>query len=394
MESRKKILIIVFSNLRHDARVKRQISFLSADYSVSIVCFDGEEMEGVRMIRIAQTPLTLTRKMISGIFLFLGFYETGHRMLHDYAHIARTLYDETFDLVIANDVETLPLAFMASANQKVLLDAHEYAPRHFEDRLWWRVFFKGMNNFLCRKYIPRLSGMMTIGEGLAKEYERNFGTRPVVITNATSYHELEPSDTTPGQIRLVYHGIANPSRRIELMVEMMKHLDDRFRLDLILMTSEFASGNTKRYIWNLNEAIKTDERIRILPQLASNEVVTFINNYDVGVFLLPPVNFNYANTLPNKLFEYIQARLAIAVGPTPEMAAVVRKYNNGVVAEDFNPTSLAAKLSGLDTDTLMAFKRRSGSAAKELSAENNRSIFLQTIDRIIGQRQDRNNLHT
>lgn len=383
MESQKKVLIVVFSNLRHDARVKRQIRFLTGKYSPTVACFDSDEMEGVRLIRMKQTPLTMFRKIASGVCLILGFYRVGHRLLHDYGMVVRRLSDESFDLIIANDVETLPFAFALSKGKNVMLDAHEYAPRHFEDRLWWRVFFKGLNVYLCKTYIPHLTGMITIGEGLAKEYERNFNIKPTVVTNATTYHPLEPGAVLPNRIRLVYHGIANPSRKIDIMIEMMKHLDERFTLDLILMTSDFAAKRTKRYIRNLHHAAESDPRVTILPPLPSHEVVGFIHKYDVGIFLLPPVNFNYANTLPNKLFEYIQARLAVAVGPTPEMAAIVRKYDNGVVADDFNPASLAGKLNALTGGDVAMLKKRSATAARNLSAENNQLIFLDAVEKAI-----------
>lgn len=380
MESQKSILIVVFSNLRHDARVKRQIRFLMGKYSLTVVCFDSEDMDDVRLIRITQTPLTILRKIVIGVCLIVGLYRIGHRLLHDYGSIARRLAEESFDLVIANDVETLPFAFAQRNGPNVLLDAHEYAPRHFEDRLWWRVFFKGLNIHLCKKYIPRLAGMITIGDGLAKEYEQNFGIRPAVVTNATNYHPLEPGITNPNRIRLVYHGIANPSRKIEIMIEMMEFLDERFTLDLILMTSDFAAKRTKRYIQNLHRIAGMNPGVTILPQLPSNEVVSFIHKYDIGVFLLPPINFNYANTLPNKLFEYIQARLGVAVGPTPEMAAIVRKYGIGLVADDFTPASLAEKLNALTEDDVKLFKQRSSLAARDLSAENNELIFLESVD--------------
>lgn len=377
----KKILIIVFSNLKHDARVKRQISFLSSAYNLTVLCFDGEEISGVTIIRLKQTPLTLFRKAFSGLFLLSGFYKTGHSILHDYGYIKSILIEQNFDLVIANDVETLPLAF--ELNTKVLFDAHEYAPRHFEDKLWWRIFFKGLNNYLCRKYIPQVQAMTTVGEGLSKEYQKNFGVQPVVITNASYYHELNPSLAHDERIRMVYHGIANASRKLELMIEMMEHLDNRFTLDLILMKSDFASGKTKQYIDDLHHSIKNNNRINILPQLPSHEIVRFINQYDIGVFLIPPVNFNYANTLPNKLFEYIQARLAIAVGPTPEMAAIVKRYDIGFVSEDFSPISLAEKIRGVTTATLNDFKSRSSLAAKELSAEKNKIRLNELASQIL-----------
>jgi hypothetical protein len=216
--------------------------------------------------------------------------------------------------------------------------------------------------------------MLTVGEGLAREYEKNFGVKPVIITNATGYVDIHPSPTN-NKIKLIHHGIANPSRRLELMVEMMSFLDERFTLDLILMTSDFASDRTKSYIESFKKKAQADPRIHVLPGVKSSQVVETINKYDIGVFLIPPVNFNYANTLPNKLFDFIQARLGIAIGPTPEMAAIVNKFGVGVVSDDFTPQGLAKKLKALQTEDILKFKNNATAAAKVVSAESNEIIF-------------------
>ena len=91
--------------------------------------------------------------------------------------------------------------------------------------------------------------------------------------------------------------------------------------------------------------------------------------YDVGLFVLPPVNFNYRFALPNKLFEFIMAGLAVAIGPSPEMARVVIDHGCGIVAADFAPATIAARLNALSADAIDAFKRRSLDAARVLNAE-------------------------
>ena len=167
------------------------------------------------------------------------------------------------------------------------------------------------------------------------------------------------------------------------MVEMMRHLDDRFRLDMILMTSDYASAKTRAYIRQFIAEAEKDRRIRVLPPVKSDEVVRTINRYDMGVFLIPPVNFNYANTLPNKLFDFIQARLGIAIGPTPEMAAIVRTHINGIIADDFNPVSLAKKLAALTREDIIRFKRNSASAALELNAEKNEAELNKLVTKLL-----------
>ncbi|SKC57009.1 glycosyltransferase [Ohtaekwangia koreensis] len=381
----KDILVLVFSNLKHDARVTRQINFLRKEHRVTVVCFDAEDTPGVTFIRVTQTKLTLFRKALMAISLLIRQYNAAYQLFHSYGHLTEQLSSKRFDLIVANDIDTLPLAFKFKGNAKIIFDAHEYAPRHFENNKIWKTFFQPFYIHLCEKYIPRVDGMLTVGKGLANEYEKHFGVKPVIITNATRYHDIAPAPIKPDTIRLIHHGIANPSRRLELMVEMMDYLDERFTLDLMLMTSDFASGQTKAFIENLKTSASKNPKIKILPPVKSHAVVTTIQPYDIGVFLLPPVNFNYENTLPNKLFDFIQARLGIAIGPTPEMASIVNHYSIGVVSEEFTAKSLAAKLNALTTEQVASFKSNAGIAAKELNAERNEEIFNRLVKEVLSR---------
>ena len=380
----KKILVLVLSNLKHDARVRRQVLALKDNYKVTVVCFGGDPSDDYELITIKPTNLTLFRKAFTSVFLLLKLYRVAHRLLHDYYYIAKKLGNRKFDLIIANDVETLPIAFSFPYSHKVIFDAHEYAPRHFEDKKMWRLFFQGFNTWLCRTYIPKVAAMMTVGTGLAVEYEKNFYLKPVVVTNANNYVTLEPTAVAERRIRLVHHGIATPSRKLELMIEMMALLDERFTLDLILLSPGFASQKTRQYLEDLRLLASKNSRIQLLPPVKSSEVVSTIHHYDMGIFLLPPVNFNYENTLPNKFFDFIQARLSVAIGPTPEMAALIRQYNIGVISDDFTAGSLAAKLNALSKSDIETFKKNTDTAAKELNAELNAIKINKMVSQITG----------
>jgi glycosyltransferase involved in cell wall biosynthesis len=381
---KKKILIITLSDLRYDARVRRQVEALEDQYSLTLAGFNGTPSGNFNLISLEPTPLTLLRKSIASAFLLARSYTIAHRILHNYLPILKQkTAGQKFDLIIANDVEALPLAFGLDDDAKVLFDAHEYAPRHFEDKRMWRIFFKGFNVWLCKKYIPRTAAMTTVGNKLAQEYKKHFHIDPVVIVNANNYFEAEPSPMQPGQIRLVHVGIANPSRRLELMIELMDLIDDRFTLDLYLLIPGFASAKTKNYIQNLKDRAAHNDRIKIHPPVESKAVVQTMNKYDVGVFLLPPINFNYQNALPNKLFDFIQGRLAIAIGPTPEMAEITRIYKNGVVSKEFTPQSLASELNSLSAEEIFQMKKNSAVAALEFNAENSKAKLLKLINAIV-----------
>ncbi|MBK7701065.1 MAG: hypothetical protein IPJ39_21260 [Saprospiraceae bacterium] len=88
-----------------------------------------------------------------------------------------------------------------------------------------------------------------------------------------------------------------------------------------------------------------------------HNIVNFISKYDIGLYILEPTNFNNGMALPNKMFEFIQARLAIAIGPSPEMKSLVEEYNLGVVSADFDSKGLAISLNNLTHQNIIDFKR-------------------------------------
>ena len=117
-----------------------------------------------------------------------------------------------------------------------------------------------------------------------------------------------------------------------------------------------------------------------------DELIPFANAYDVGVFLLPAHFPNQVHVLPNKLFDYIQARLAVAVGPSPEMARIVREWDCGVVSESFAPDDFAAALRRLDPATVTRMKANAAKAAGVLNADRNRDAVVSLVRSAIADR--------
>ena len=102
----------------------------------------------------------------------------------------------------------------------------------------------------------------------------------------------------------------------------------------------------------------------------------------MGVILIPPVNFNYENGLPNKLFDCIQARLGTVGGPLKEIAQIVKRYDIGVVSEDFTAQGMANALKNLTPEDVTRFKMNTQKAAEELSAEHNQVVLLEALRKL------------
>ena len=56
-----------------------------------------------------------------------------------------------------------------------MLDAHEYAPEEFSDRLHWRFLYQAYKTWLCRTGLSRVHGFTTVCDGIADEYARAMG---------------------------------------------------------------------------------------------------------------------------------------------------------------------------------------------------------------------------
>lgn len=380
------LLIISLSESRRDPRVVRQLKALSGLYRV-IVAGYGDPPEGAfRFIRFPRR-LSPAEKLLGLARLAAGRHESFYWKNRRMQSALFSLRGLDCGLVLANDVDTLPLAVAVADGVPVLLDAHEYAPRQFEDRWLWRCLFQPYSDYLSRTYLAKAAGMFTVSQGIADEYAKSYGVASRVLTNAAELADVMPSPVEDQRIRLVHHGGVIRSRHLEAMIYMTDHLDDRFTLDLMLMPNDPA------YLRRLRRLARSRPKIRFVEPVPMPQIVRTISGYDVGVFLLPPVNFNYTHALPNKFFEFVQARLAIAIGPSPEMSALVRRHGLGIVADTFNPRDLAGQLNRLTRKDLVRMKQAANRAARELCADANRRLLVEEVGRLVnaGRKEGTNN---
>ncbi len=364
----KKILIISFTILSKDIRVNRQIKLLKDKYVISTVGLKSSDDNNVTFYPIdpiVYKSSAFFRRIKKAFLCKLKMYEKLYWGFYGVDSLLSILSTKKFDLIIANDIESLPFALKISNGAKLFFDAHEYAPRELEDRFIWRFFLKDFKVYLCKKYIRLCDRMITVSDGIAKEYYKDFNIKPDVITNASDYVDIKQSVVNSKFIKLIHHGGAMPSRKIELMIKMMDYLDKRFTLDLMLIPTSQA------YFKKLKCLAKNNGRVRLIEPVPMDKIVKFINQYDIGTYILPPINLNHKYALPNKFFDFIQARLAVAIGPSPEMANIVKQYDLGIVAEDFRPEAMAKELNKLTKDKIDYYKCQSDKVAYELSSAGN-----------------------
>ncbi|MBO6523477.1 MAG: glycosyltransferase [Balneolaceae bacterium] len=375
----KRILVISFTDLKNDPRVNRQLLRLNKSYDVSCVGLKSPEIEGVKYYPAKKSRNRLWL-LITYFALLFRFYKLFYWTQVVVRGALKSVGNQTFDLILANDVESLPIAQKIAKNTtaKIVFDAHEYAPKEHEDKFVWRILFSNYNAWLLKKFTKNISLMFTVCEGIALEFEKNFGLKPLVMTNASEYADIEPTLVRKNDtIRLIHHGAAITSRKIENMIKMMGFLGERFKLDLMLVARK------QHYLNELKQQAKNNPNISFIPPVPMQEIVSFLKRYDVGIYILEPNSFNNKYALPNKIFEFIQARLAVAIGPSPEMKKLVVKNEIGIVAEDFSPEALAERIRKLDAENINRYKKNSDVTAKKINSETNMKLLDREVSKLL-----------
>ncbi|MCM3661070.1 glycosyltransferase family 1 protein [Georgenia satyanarayanai] len=374
MPSRPSVLVLSFSPIHADARVLRQVRLLSETYDVT-TCGYGPAPDGV--VDHVEIPAEHVYWRKDQRLLLKRRYAAVHRSNAVVRYLWNRLPRGHFDVVLADDIDTVPLALSLQARAGVHVDLHEYAPRQNEEMWRWRLLVAPYFRWLCRTFLPHASSVTTVGAGLAAEYEREFGIRASVVVNAPHFADLTPGEVGES-IRLVHAGNARRGRRLELMFDAVAASRRPLTLDLYLMP------NDPVYLAELRERAESMPEVTVHDPVPPTELARTLSAYDIGVYVLPPVSFNNLWALPNKFFDFIQGRLGLVVGPSPEMAGIVRQHGLGAVTEDFTAAALTAVLDELDPAEVRRWKQASHEVAEEYSAEQQTRGWADAVAAIVG----------
>jgi hypothetical protein len=388
----KTILVISYSPLHRDPRILRQIQALKNDYKIMTIgdtpVLNYDIIHYNNKKTYSNVIQILLLKITKIFYLFFNLYRFYPALLEVKLNLKYILSHniEVPDIIIANDWDGLYLASELKNKKnwkaKIYFDAHEYAPKE-RNSLKWHLQIKPLILYALKKCKADINIMSTVCDGIAREYERffNFSDNFVrIVTNASEYNDILKPNETGRIIRLIHHGGATKVRKLELMIKIMKYLDpDKYELTFMLVKNEL------KYYNHIFKIARKYKNIKFIEPVCFSEIVSTLNGYDLGIFLLLPEIFNYKYALPNKLFEFIQARLAIAIGPSIEMAKIVEHYNLGVHSKKFTSKSLAKTIAQLTPEKIMEYKRNADKYAKELSAEENINKIKEIIAELAGK---------
>ncbi|OMH27064.1 hypothetical protein BKD30_04020 [Tersicoccus phoenicis] len=381
-----RILCISFSDIRADSRVLRQVGVLAEFGEVTTLSYGDRPDAATEHLRIDESLPSLPQTP-SGVFrLLLRRYASLELTAPAVAAAHRLAQCEQFDLIVANEARAVPLALRLSAELgkvPVWGDLHEWAPEERVHVLSWRLLIKPFMTDVCRRYLPRLDAVTAVNEPIAQLYRERFGIACDVVRNAAPYQALTPS--APAQdIRLVHSGGAVPGRNLEGTIDAAIALGEGYTLDLYLVKARDGG----KYWTELKERASASDRITFHDAVAPADLARTLNQYDIGIFSLPPRTVNHRFMLPNKFFDFVQARLAVVFGPSPVTTELIEEHGLGAVAEDFSTESLVRTVRGLSREQIRAGKQHADEAAHELSSEREEEVERTILRRLLPATSD------
>jgi hypothetical protein len=369
MPERPSLLILSFSPIRSDPRVLKQVKLFSALYDVT-TCGYGDAPDGV--VEHIEIPREARGWVDDKAAIVTRRYERAYWNTQAVADAKPKLTGRRFDGILANDLNTVPLALSLEPRFGVHGDLHEFAPKEKDDNLRWRLAVAPFMRWLCRTYLKRLTSVTTVARGIADQYEKDYGVTVGVVTNAAPYSERQPQPVH-SPIRLIHSAAGQRYRKLENFIELMKDAPANITLDMIVMPNE------PDYVAELKSLGADVPRLTFRDPVPYDRLVHTLAEYDVSMTFLPPTNFNLAHALPNKFFEAVQARLGLIIGPSPEMVSILEKYQLGAVVPDFSVESLRALIAELTPEKVTRWKAAADSASRALSSEAQQAAWLDAI---------------
>ena len=366
----KKVILSVTNDLTTDQRVDRACrTLVKAGFEVLLV---GRHLRdslpiGDRPYKTKRLRLCFKKGVYFyaeynfRLFLFLLFHKSS--------------------ILISNDLDTLLANYLASkVSHRILIhDCHEYfrgVPELNGRKMTIRVW-----KWIEDSIFPKLRDVYAVNASIAEMYRNEYGNDIHVVRNMP-FRKPDVKPKTKSELGIpfnhkiiLYQGAVNVDRGIEEAIEAMKYT----RIPATLLIA--GKGDIFNKIKEMTMREGLSDRVILLGQIPLEQLHSYTLMADLGISIEKDVSLNYHYCLPNKFFDYIQARVPVLISPLPEMKSITEKYNIGEWIENHDPRYLAERFDHLlGNDQKQALYRQNlETAASELCWENEEKEFMNII---------------
>lgn len=244
------------------------------------------------------------------------------------------LLQAKLDIIVANDLDTLIACWLvAKIRRKVLVfDSHELFTEVPE--LVDKPLIKGVWGINEKLFIKGVDFGYTVSKPIQDYYLQQYKSDFSLIRNVGLFRFENNHQYNGSNKIIIYQGVLNKGRGLELMLKSMQFLDD-FVFWIV------GDGDIINELKELTLKLSLEERVVFIGRVPLDTLYKYTCKANIGISLEEDLGLNYRYALPNKIFDYIQARIPVVVSDLPEMKNMVEKYQIGKVLKDRSPKELA-----------------------------------------------------
>ena len=155
-------------------------------------------------------------------------------------------------------------------------------------------------------------------------------------------------------------------------MQAMPYLDDCFLMII-------GGGDVLPVLKQMVVDLKITDRVRFFPRMTYQGMMAYTQLAELGFCLDKDTNLNYRFSLPNKLFDFIQAGVPIVASHLTEIEKIIKQYDLGLFIENHEPATIAATIREAlaDEERRAQWKQNLAIAARDLCWENEEQKLLE-----------------
>ena len=207
--------------------------------------------------------------------------------------------------------------------------------------------------------------------------------RPHVLLNTPPYRDVVPSDLRglcgieSGQPLAIYQGVVHHGRGLEPMFSAMA-----LRQDLHLAV--VGDGPAEAELRTAARAAGVEDRVHWLGSVPYEQLHALTCGADMGVCLIEPLSLSYEVALPNKVFEYMMARIPVLVSDLPALRDLVQQHPIGLLVDrSLSPQSIIAAVEQILMPTRRAEMITACAASRDLCYERQSETTVRMISDLL-----------
>ncbi len=330
----KKICILTTVHPASDPRIfhKQAKTLINAGYDVSLIA-QHEENIIVDGIKITALPKTKNRLQ---------------RMLRLPLRALLLSLKNKADVYHFHDPELIPVGVVLKIlGKKIIYDVHEdyakqilskeYLPRITKNSI--AIFF----NILDHIFSSFFDGIVTATDDILKNFSSH--KKAISLRNfplISNYLNIDRNSNSKKNVfDLIYSGVIVARRGINQIVKALELIDSKKQLKLTLC----GKFNPPEYAEEV-ESLERFEKVEYLGWVDPYAIPKLLRRSEIGIvnFLPEP---NHIRSMPNKLFEYMEASLPVIASNFPLWKKIVEGNKCGVCVDPLKPKDIAKAIDYL-----------------------------------------------